>query len=106
MIIHRRPFGQILCWNTALPLISVGSQSKCHNFGYPYQNKRRSLASASPLISAAPYMWHLLEIVPCTNNVYTKIHIEEIYKNGALQKLFVFTQPAITCSKSTIETLK
>ena len=106
MTIHRKFFGQILRWNTEIPLISAGSQIKRHNFGYPYQNKRRSLINASPLRSAASYMWHLLKIVPYTNNVYTKMHIEEIYNNGALQKLFVFTQPAITCSKSTIETLK
>ena len=72
--------------------------NKCSNFGYPHQNKLHPLRSASPLISAAPNMWHLLEIVPYTNNVYTKMHIEQVYDNGALQKLFVFTYPAITCS--------
>ena len=51
-------------------------------------------------------MYHLLEIVPYTNKVYTKMHIEEIYNNQALQKLFVFTQLAITCSNSTIKKLK
>ena len=34
------------------------------------------------------------------------MHIEQLYNNGALQKLLVFTQPVSTCSKSTIGTLK
>ena len=102
MTIQRKLFGQILRCNAALPLISAESQNKRRNFAYPHQNKRCHLTSAFLLISATPYMCHLLEIVPYTNNVYTKMHIEEIYNNRALQKLFVFTQPAMTCSKSTI----
>ena len=51
-------------------------------------------------------MWRLLEIVQYTNNFYKKMYIQQVYNDGALQKLFVFTYLEITCSKSTIETLK
>ena len=78
-------FCQVLRWNTRQV------SNKRRSFGYPYQNKFRPLTSASAQIGTTPYMWHLLEIVPYTNNIYTKMHIEQAYNNGALQKLFVFT---------------
>ena len=63
MKIHKKFFSQVLHWNTAFPIRRPGSQMSTANFDYPHQTKRRLLTSASPLISAAPYMWRLLEIV-------------------------------------------
>ena len=47
-------------------------------------------------------MWRLLENVPYTNNAYTKMHIEQVCNNGALQKLLVFGNYLL---KVAIETL-
>ena len=86
MKIHKNFFSQVLHWNTAFPIRRPGSQMSTANFDYPHHTKRRLLTSASPLISAAPYMWRLLEIVPYTytSYAYTNMDIEQVYISGAL----------------------
>ena len=86
MTIQRKVFGQILRCNTALSLISAKSQNKRRNFAYPHQTKRCHLTSAFLLISATPYMCHLLEIVSYTNkfnNMNTEISCEKVKDKDA-----------------------